>query len=232
MNDNFKKTTPNYKPIEPAETPYQKAKQVWDHRIGDSRIQAENWRFTAILSLIISLVLLILLIISLSLEKDHVFIAEVSNEGRVVNVAPLTIRYEPTLAQKEYFISQFVKLSRELPLDPVVAKQNWLNAYGFLSQRASEQLNTLFKVENPLASLGKKTITVVIADVNPVSNQTIQVDWIETATNNQGTIESKITYSGVFTLAIKQPVTQKEILSNPLGIFITDFHFSKKEIAT
>lgn len=229
MNDNFKKITPSYKPSELAETPYQKAKQEWDHRIGDSRVQAENWRFTAVLSLVVSLLLLMLLIASLSLEKDHVFVAEVSNEGRVINVAPLTIRYQPTLAQKEYFISQFVKLTRELPLDPVVAKQNWLNAYSFLSQRASEQLNAIFKAENPLTSLGKKTVTVVIADVNPVSNQTIQIDWLETITNSEGVIENKATYSGVFTLAIKQPTTQKEILSNPLGIFITDFHFSKKE---
>ena len=32
-------------------TPYQKAAQVWDERIGSSRVQAHNWRLMALGSL-------------------------------------------------------------------------------------------------------------------------------------------------------------------------------------
>jgi type IV secretion system protein TrbF len=30
------------------ETPYQKAAQVWDERIGSARVQARNWRLIAL----------------------------------------------------------------------------------------------------------------------------------------------------------------------------------------
>ena len=36
------------------ETPYQKAAQVWDERIGSARVQARNWRLMAFGSLILS----------------------------------------------------------------------------------------------------------------------------------------------------------------------------------
>ena len=32
-------------------TPYQKAAQVWDERIGSARVQAHNWRLMALGSL-------------------------------------------------------------------------------------------------------------------------------------------------------------------------------------
>lgn len=229
MNE-FKKTSPTYKPIEPAETPYQKAKQEWDERIGSAVIQSYNWRFVAVLSTAVSLLLLILLIISLSLGKNHVYIAEVASDtGKVINISPLLQQYQPTLAQKEYFVSQFVKLIRELPLDPVVAKQNWLHAYQFLSERASGELNDYIKKDNPLDKLGKQTITVNITDVNPISNDTLQVGWTESAINTEGVVESTQAYNGVFTLTLIEPKTVQQILSNPLGIYITDFHYSTRD---
>lgn len=225
----FNKTPPSYKTNDSLETPYQKAKQEWDDRIGNARVQAANWRFVAILSLIASLVLLILLIASLSLGKDRIYVAQVTQGGRVVNIAPLTERYQPTIAQQEYFLSYLVKLIRGLSLDPIVAKQNWLNAYHFLSSRASIKLNTHFQQEKPTEKLGKQTVTVTITEAHPISKHTFQIGWTETTTNIEGNEISKKDYDGVFTTTIKQPKTQKQILQNPLGIYVTDFNVTEKE---
>jgi len=43
-------------------TPYQKAAQVWDERIGSSRVQAHNWRLMALGSLVLSLILAAILL--------------------------------------------------------------------------------------------------------------------------------------------------------------------------
>ena len=40
-----------------ATTPYQKAAQVWDERIGSARVQAKNWRLATLASLGVSAVL-------------------------------------------------------------------------------------------------------------------------------------------------------------------------------
>jgi len=228
MKNPFKKETVQYK-AEVSKTPYQRAGQEWDERMGGARVQAENWRFVAVLSIVVALLLLVMLIVSLSVSQDRVFIAQVTKGGRVVNVAPLTKPYQPNQAQEEYFITRFVKLIQEVPLDPVVAKQNWTNAYYFLSRRGAEQLNAYMRQYNPIKLLGKKTATIKITDINPVSDETYHVTWEETTVDLDGKVEGQKTLSGVFTVMVKQPTTQEDILRNPLGIYIIDFHISSRE---
>ncbi|MBU0455782.1 MAG: conjugal transfer protein TrbF [Pseudomonadota bacterium] len=228
MKNVFNKQPSNNQQAE-VKTPYQRAKQEWDHRIGTVAVQAKNWRFIALLSLLVAVITLVLLIFSLSMDSNRVFVAEVSNSGRVVNVVPLQKVYEPSDAQKEYFISQFIRFVREVPLDPVVAKKQWLSAYDYLNQRGATILNAYFKANNPAELLGKQTVTLKILDINPMSTNAYQVDWRETSVDNSGQVLGKKDYSGVFTFQMKQPTTQEAILKNPLGIYISDFHISPRE---
>jgi len=228
QNKKFNQATPQYKSSE-IETPYTRARQEWSDRFGSLSAQASNWRLAAILSMTGILILLVLLGISFNTHKDKVFVAEVATSGRIVNVAPLATRYQPTKAQEEYFISHFIKLVRALPLDPVVAKQNWLAAYNFLTQHSSKILNNYLQKHNPIKLLGKKTIVVDITDINPISNNTFQMDWIETTNDVNNQHEQQQKYSGVFTVALKQPTSQKSILQNPLGLYIVNFNISQRE---
>ena len=44
----FKRSSTSYGPSPFPETPYQKAGQVWDDRMGAARVQAKNWRLMAL----------------------------------------------------------------------------------------------------------------------------------------------------------------------------------------
>ena len=50
----FKRSSTHYGKSPEPETPYQRAAQVWDERIGSARVQARNWRLMAFGSLILS----------------------------------------------------------------------------------------------------------------------------------------------------------------------------------
>ncbi len=50
----FKRPAVHYGKTPQPETPYQRAAQVWDERIGSARVQARNWRYMAFGSLILS----------------------------------------------------------------------------------------------------------------------------------------------------------------------------------
>jgi len=50
----FKRHSVRYSKTPEPETPYQKAAQVWDERIGSARVQAKNWRLMAFGSLLLS----------------------------------------------------------------------------------------------------------------------------------------------------------------------------------
>ncbi len=211
------------------ETPYLKAKQQWDDRIGSARVQAASWRFIALISLLIAFFLAIIVILALALHKNTVYIAEVTQAGQVVNVRPLEENYNPSQAQQEYFIASFIKQARSLPLDPVVAKKNWVSAYNHLTQRAAAEYNRLMQKANLISLLGKETIVVNVTAINPMSANTYQVDWSETVVNMAGKTEKINKYSGVFTTVIKQPTTNAEILRNPLGIYIANFDVSVRD---
>jgi len=43
----FRRASVRYGRTPEPETPYQKAAQVWDERIGAARVQARNWRLIA-----------------------------------------------------------------------------------------------------------------------------------------------------------------------------------------
>src|SRR5579871_5752780 len=43
-NPMFRRSTVRYGKTPEPETPYQRAGQVWDERIGSARVQAKNWR--------------------------------------------------------------------------------------------------------------------------------------------------------------------------------------------
>ena len=224
----FSKDTTSYDAPE-AETPYNRAKKEWDDRIGSSRVQAKSWRFVAVFALLLSLLLVILLGFCLTLHKNTVYVAQVTKAGQVVNVAPLELSYQPSQAQEEYFVSHFIQISREIPLDPVVAKKNWMNAYAFLTRRAAAEFNRYMTAENPLKLLGKETVTVKITDINPLSPNSYQVNWTETTIDTVGKQTQTQNYSGVFTTVVKQPTTQKQILENPLGIYIANFDVSVRD---
>ena len=50
----FKRPSTHYGKAAEPETPYQRAAQVWDERIGSARVQARNWRYMAFGCLILS----------------------------------------------------------------------------------------------------------------------------------------------------------------------------------
>ncbi|MCD6048376.1 MAG: hypothetical protein K0S08_2023 [Gammaproteobacteria bacterium] len=227
MTNEFNQETPTYKTAAP-ETPYLRARQVWDERIASFALGADQWRKIAFGSILLAFLLLILLFVSLSWHKPSLYVAEVSSGGQVMNVKLLQGSYQPTQAQEEYFITQFIKLVRQVPLDPVAAKNNWLTAYNFLTSRGSTVLNQFFQKNNPLQALSKKTVTVNITDVNPISNNTYQVDWTEESVDQRGQVIGQEKMSGVFTVVVQAPKTEQEILQNPLGIYITDFHISPR----
>ena len=224
----FRQETTHYSGTE-TETPYTRARKEWDSRIGSARVQASNWRLVTFLALLVCIILAVLLYVSINMRKYVVYVAQVTKTGQIVNVSPLKVQYQPNQAQMEYFITHFIKLVRSLPLDPVVARKDWTTAYSFLTPRAAHELDRYMKKDNPIDELGKKTITVKIVDVNPLSDNSYQVDWQEVTTGADGQRQGTESYSGVFTAIIRQPSTQQQILVNPLGIYIDDFNVSVRD---
>lgn len=226
MNFSFRSPARSYAAA-PADTPYKRAQQEWDARMGSAVLSARSWRAIAFGALgLLGVSVMSLVVVALQ-QRTFVHVVEVSPEGQVMNVRAANGRWTATESQKAYHLGQFVRLVRSLPTDGVVLRENWLQAYRFLTPQAAAQLTEIARQDDPFLSLGRVGRTVHIRSIIARSNNAWEVTWVERATNATGTTDPEV-YSGVFTLTTRAPRNADEIANNPLGLLISDFSWSRE----
>lgn len=212
------------------ETPYEKAYIEWSDRLGQTRLQLKTWRLAALLSLLLALVLAVVLVMMTSKQSTYVYVAEVRPGETVANKVSLPALFSPTEAQQAYFIGQFINNIMSLPLDPVIARQNWFDAYTMVSGEAQSQLTAFAQSLDPFSALGTETKSVQINAINSVSDRSIQASWTTTTYNSQGAVQDQATYDGVFTLMQgRLPDTTAQLLKNPFGLKIIYFSINRED---
>lgn len=216
------------KPGDVPMTPYQKAADAWDERIGSARVQAKNWRLAALLALGAVVLLVGALVYQAGQAKVTPFMVQVDSRGAVVGAGP--VQTEPLDVNDRmvrYFMTQVVTDMRTLPLDPVIARENWLKVYQFLGPASVQKMNAIAQANDPFAGLGERTRTVEIEAITALAETTRQVRWRESTYSANGGFLSADTYTGVFTYQIQQSEDLARLQANPLGIVITSFDITK-----
>src|SRR5579871_3327769 len=137
----FRRSSLRYSNTPQAETPYQAAEQLWDERIGSARVQAYHWRLAALGSVALALICAGGLAWQATRSSVTPYIVEVTPQGEVRGVSAVLENYRPTDAQIEVLLARFIRDVRSLPLDPIVLRENWLEAYDTVSARGAATLN-------------------------------------------------------------------------------------------
>jgi len=225
----FKKQTHSYSSQGAPHSPFAKAAQVWDERIGSARVQAKNWRIMAFGALALSGTLGIGLLYQSSRTRVEAFIAQVDPQGRIGGEVQLSDRgYTPTTAQVAFHVAELVRKVRSRPADPVVLKQNWEEAYRYLAGDAVTTMSE-YGSHAGLSDPSKQdtTIAVEVISVLQRSDASYQVRWRETHYDHGS--QSSVTYwTGLFTTTIKPPATARAMFQNPLGVYVTSFTWSQE----
>jgi type IV secretion system protein TrbF len=208
-------------------TPYQAAHQQWDHRIGSARVQAKNWRLMAfgLLGLVVLATGGLLWQSTRSLVTPYVI--EVDNQGAVRAVGAATELYRPTDAQIAYHLSRFLRDVRSLPLDPIVLRDDWLEAYDYTTARAAATLNDYAREKNPFGQVGRTSITTEVTSVVRASDSSFQLRWIERTYTN-GTATSVEHWTAILSIVLQPPKDEIRIRKNPLGIYIDGLDWSRE----
>lgn len=226
----FKRTTTTYGQTPAPETPYQKAAQVWDERIGTARLQARNWRLMAFGCLSLALLLSAGVIWQAGRSTIMPYVVEVEAFGDVRAVGPATERYEPTDAQIAYHLARFIENVRSLSIDPIIVRQNWLRAYDFATTQAATTLNDYARENDPFSRVGERTVTVDVTSVVRSSDDSFDIRWREQTFEN-GALSGTARYTAVLTIVRQTPRTEDAIRKNPLGIYVHGLNWSRDLIA-
>ncbi len=89
----FKRTLQRYGQTPAPVTPYQKAAQLWDERIGSARVQARNWRLMAFGCLTLSVGLAGGMVWQSMQSRVTPYVVEVDKLGEVRAVGPAIESY-------------------------------------------------------------------------------------------------------------------------------------------
>lgn len=223
----FKRASTKYGETPQPQTPYQRAEQAWDDRIGSARIQAQNWRLVAFGNLILTAGFAAALAWQ-SLHGNVVpWIVQVDKLGQAQAVAPATADYQPTDPQIAYQLSEFISNVRAIPADPVVVRQDWLRAYDFTTDKGAQALNGYAQANDPFALIGKKQVSVEVTSVIRASKDSFRVSWLERSYAS-GQLIATEHWSAILTLVIAAPRDPDHLRKNPLGIYVNALNWSQE----
>ncbi|WP_246429877.1 conjugal transfer protein TrbF, partial [Prosthecomicrobium pneumaticum] len=175
----FKRPSTHYGKTPVPETPYQRAAQVWDERIGSARVQAKNWRLMAFGCLFLSAGFAAALVWQSARGTVVPWVVQVDNLGQAQAVAPAVAEYRPTDPQIAYHLARFIEQVRGLPADPIVVRQNWLRAYEFTTDRGAAALNDYARANDPFTRVGRQQVAVEVSSVIRASPDSFRVAWTE-----------------------------------------------------
>jgi type IV secretion system protein TrbF len=223
----FKRPQVRYADTPQPATPYQSAAQVWDERIGSARVQAKNWRVMAFGCLALALLMAGGLVWRSAQSIVTPYVVEVDNAGQVRVVGEATSPYRPSDAQIAYHLGRFIGMVRALSIDPIVVRQNWLDAYDYSTDRGAAVLNEFARNNDPFARIGKESVTVQVTSVVRASDTSFNVRWTEQRYAN-GAPAGTERWTAVVSIALQTPRTEQRLRKNPLGIYVNGLAWSRE----
>ena len=222
----FKRATTAYGRTEAAVSPYQKAAQVWDERIGSARLQARNWRIMAFGCLLLSLGLSGGVVWQAGRSTITPYVVEIDTLGQTRAVGPAVAAYKPSDAQIAYHLAAFIDRVRSLSIDPIVVRRNWLLAYDYATDRAANTLNDYARENDPFGRVGERTVTVEVTSVVRASDDSFEIRWREQVYEN-GSLSGTERYTAVLSIIVQRPRDEETLRKNPLGIYVHGLNWSR-----
>ena len=223
----FKRHSVRYGHTPQPETPYQKAAQVWDERIGAARVQAKNWRLMAFGCLVLAAGLAGGLIWQAARGTITPWVVQVDRLGQAQAVGPANAFYQPTDPQIAFHLARFIEDVRGLPTDAIVLRQDWLRAYEFTTDRGAAALNDYARANDPFAKLGKLQTSVEISSVIRASPESFRVAWTERRFDN-GQLAASERWTAILSVVIEPPRDADRLRKNPLGVYVNAISWSKE----
>jgi type IV secretory pathway TrbF-like protein len=223
----FRRPATHYGLMPQPVTPYQKAAQVWDERIGSARVQARNWRLMALGGLFLSAGLSAALVWKSAQGTVTPWVVEVDRLGQTQIVAPAETFYQPKDPQIAFHLARFIENVRGLPIDAIVLRQNWLKAYDFVTDRGAVALNDYARLNDPFAKLGKTQVTAEVSSVIRASPESFRISWVERRYEN-GQLAATERWTAIVTILVQAPRDVDRLRKNPLGIYVNAINWSKE----
>ena len=132
----------------------------------------------------------------------------------------------PSDAQIAFQLADFIRKTRGISSDPVVVRQNWLDAYDFATSRAAVTLSDYAASNDPFAEVGVRSVSIDIESVVRSSDSTFEVRWRENEFRT-GVKQRSSSHTGQLTVVTDPPRDEATLQRNPLGLYVHAINWSQ-----
>jgi type IV secretory pathway TrbF-like protein/sugar phosphate permease len=220
----------NGKPVSvspPPLMPHAAAASVWIGRVDSARAERLNWRLAALGSTVLLVLFAVGLVISTSRSgRVAVHTIEVIQLGEIRSVQLAMDKISPPEAEIAYFLARFVKNIRSLSIDPIVVRENWIDAYNYVTVPAALAFNEYARKSRHFARVGSQAVRVNVIYVIRASQDSFEIVWDEAAYPS-GMATNIQRFRGIAEVVFNQP-TAAPTLRNPLGVYVNAFHWAQE----
>ncbi|WP_341713074.1 conjugal transfer protein TrbF [Erythrobacter sp.] len=223
----FRRPSIRYGTSPQPETPYQRAAQAWDERIGSARVQARSWRYACFGALGLCAALTGGLLWQNARGTVVPWVVEIDKHGEARGMAPADAAFTPSDTQIAFHLARFIEHVRAIPDDPIVLRDNWLRAYDFASDKGARALGDHARSADPFAAVGHEQVAVDVASVIRASPRSFRVAWVERHYRD-GALAETSRWTAILGIAVMPPGDPDALSRNPLGIFVTSINWSKE----
>ena len=190
-------------------------------------MQARNWRLAFFGALLMSGGLAAGLVWQSARGTVTPWVVQVDKLGQAQAVAPAVADYRPTDPQIAWHLARFIEQVRRIPADAVVLRNDWLEAYEFVTDRGALALNDYARTSDPFGKVGKTQISVEVASVVRASDNSFRVAWVERHYVDNALAATE-RWSAILTIVVQPPTDAERLRKNPLGIYVHAFNWSKE----
>ena len=142
-------------------------------------------------------------------------------------MAPAVADYHPTDPQIAWYLAHFIQEVRSVPDDPIVLRQNWLDAYDYVTSKGALALNDYARTTDPFGKVGKQQVSVDVASVIRASDTSFRVEWVERHYVNDA-LNATERWSAILTIVVQTPTDADRLKKNPLGVYVQALNWSKE----
>ena len=222
----WKRSQSRYGKTPVPETPYQKAGQVEDRRLGRANARGNRWCLAFCGAMGLAALSTTGLIIQSAQASIVPWVVEVDETGGVKAMGPAQESFKPSDAQIAHQLARFITNVRSVSIDPVVLRQNWLEAYSFTTDQASITLNSYAQENDPFTNIGERSVTVDVLSVVRSSDDSFELRWRETEFA-RGVDMGAQTYTASLRVVNQPPKDAETLHRNPLGLYVHGLNWSK-----
>jgi len=190
-------------------------------------VQARNWRLAFFSTLLMSGGLAAGLVWQSARGTVTPWVVQIDKLGQAQAIAPAMADYRPTDPQIAWHLARFIEQVRRIPADAVVLRNDWLEAYKFVTDRGALALNDYARTSDPFSKVGKTQISVEVASVVRASDNSFRVAWVERHYVDNALAATE-RWSAILTIVVQPPTDAERLRKNPLGIYVHAFNWSKE----